>query len=114
MCNSDHLKNPPDFNFCFLIMSEGAKRTSHLLAAGGTAALVYGQANTVVSDATLLAQRRAVAAASVLEGAGELDITLVLADGADTGRVDPAFAAHEDPIGMWAEAVWGQWLPRPL
>ena len=90
----------------------GAKRTSHLLAAGGTAALVYGQANTGVSDTTLLAQRRAVAAASVPEGAGELDITLVLADGADTGRVDPAFAAHEDPIGMWAEAVWCQWLPR--
>ena len=40
---------------------------------------------------------RVVAATSVPEGAGELDITLVLADGADTGRVDPAFAAHEDP-----------------
>ena len=90
----------------------GARRTCSLLAAGGTAALVYGQANTGVSDTVLLAQRRAVAAASVLEGAGELDITLVLADGSNTGRVDPAFGAHEDPIGMWAEAVWGQWLPR--
>ena len=25
---------------------------------------------------------------------------------------DLAFAAHEDPIDMWAEAAWCSWLPR--
>ena len=27
------------------------------------------------------------------------------------GTADPAFAAHEQPIGKWAEAVWYSWLP---
>ena len=73
----------------------GAARSSLVLRTGGTAALVYGQA-----------QRRAVAAASVTFGAGDLDLTLILADSSHLGRADPAFAAHLDPIGMWAEALW--------
>ena len=91
----------------------GARRSHLVLRTGGTAALVYGQANTGVSDSMLLAQRRAVAAASVPGGAGDLDLTLILADGGHQGRADPSFAAHQDPIGMWAEAVWCGWLPRP-
>ena len=35
-----------------------------------------------------------------------------LADGTKNGQADPAFAAHEDLVGMWYEAVKGQWLPR--
>ena len=87
-------------------------RAGAVLRSGGTAALVYGQANTGVANTTLLQQRRAVAAAFVLHGAGDLDLTLALADGSKGGRADPAFAAHEDPIGMWAEAVWCAWLPN--
>ena len=90
----------------------GAQRTNTVLRTGGTAALVYGQANTGVSCSTLLAQRRAVAASAVTCGAGDLDMTLIMADGSLRGRADPAFAAHEEPISMWAEAVWCQWLPR--
>ena len=29
-----------------------------------------------------------------------------------TGRADPAFAAHDAPIGKWAEDVWSHWLPH--
>ena len=65
-----------------------------------------------MSNATLLAQRRAVAAAPVSRGAGDLDLTLILVHGSFHGRVDLALAAHEDPVGMWAEAVWCKWLPR--
>ena len=90
----------------------GAQRCHLVLRTGGTAALVYGQANTGVSSSCLLAQRRAVAAASVTGGSGDLDLTLILADGSFRGRADPAFAAHEEPIGLWAEAVWSSWLPR--
>ena len=60
----------------------------------------------------LLAQLRAAAAASVTRGSGDLDLALVMADGSMTGRADPAFAAHETPIGMGAEAVWESWLPQ--
>ena len=74
--------------------------------------MVYGQANTGVSDSVLFAQRRAVAAASVTDGAGDLDLTLTLADGSAHGKADPAFGAHLEPIGLWAEAVWCNWLPR--
>ena len=72
---------------------------------------MYGEANTGVSNITLLAQRRAVAASSVPGGAGDLDLTLLLADGDGGGKVDPAFEAHIGSIGMWAEAVWCCWLP---
>ena len=84
-----------------------------MLRTGGTAALVYGQANMGVSNTMLQSQRAAVAAASVPGGSGELDITLILADGGMRGKADPAFAAHEAPIAKWAEAVWEGWLPRP-
>lgn len=32
-------------------------------------------------------------------------------DGKAHGRVDPAYAAHTDPITAWSQAVWSQWLP---
>ena len=90
----------------------GARRAHAVLRTGGTTSLVYGQGNTGVATTMLLNQRRAVAASSVACGAGDLDLTLVLADGSMTGRADPAFAAHDAPIGKWAEAVWSHWLPR--
>jgi len=91
----------------------GARRNATVLRTGGTAALVYGQANTGVSCSMLYRQRSAVAAASVPNGSGELDLLLIVADGSMRGKADPAFAAHEAPIGKWAEAVWESWLPRP-
>jgi hypothetical protein len=99
-------------HFQKLRRSVGARRSQLVLRTGGTAALVYGQANTGVSDSMLLSQRRAVAASFVPGGAGDLDLTLILADDGHRGRADPAFAAHSDPIGMWAGAVWCSWFPR--
>ena len=84
-----------------------------MLRTGGAAALAYGESNAGVSNTMLQAQRAAVAAASVPGGSGELDITLILADGSMRGKADPAFSAHEAPIAKWAEAVWEAWLPRP-
>jgi hypothetical protein len=90
----------------------GARKTHNLLRTGGLPALVYGQATTGVSTCHLLDQRRAVAAAGVAGGAGDLDMSLAIIDGSLKGRADPAFAAHADPIGSFAEAVWCEWLPR--
>ena len=76
--------------------------------------MTYGQSITEVSNTTLLAQRRAVAAA-VAPAAGTrgqcMEMALALADGNAKGRADPAFDAHAMPIGQWAQAVWHQWLP---
>ena len=90
----------------------GARLAGAILRTGGTAALTYGQATFGVPCSTLLAQRRAVAA-TVSRGScpGDLDLTLVLADGSSRGRADPAFAAHMDVIGLYADAVWARWLP---
>ena len=41
-----------------------------------------------------------------------LDLALLLADGSRTGRADPAYDAHDLPIGQWACAVWEGWLPQ--
>ena len=90
----------------------GARRTGAVLRSGGTAALTYGQATVGVACSTLLTQRRAVAAAYSRGGCpGDLDLTLVLADGPAQGGADPAFAAHVDVLGLYADAVWGNWLP---
>ena len=97
----------------FRMLRRAGVRTDRLLRTGGTAALQYGQAVTGVSPALLLRQRRAAAACTVAtSGGGDLDITLMLADGGLRGRADPAFAAHTDPIGTWALAVWEAWMPR--
>jgi hypothetical protein len=90
----------------------GAHAVSRVLRTGGIAAMVYGQANTGVSNSMLHSQRVATAAAGSRGGSGELDLVLIFLDGGPRGMVDPAFAAHEDPIGHWAEATWCSWLPR--
>jgi len=92
----------------------GASRTHLVLRTGGTASLTYGQANMGVANATLLGQRRAVAAAGSREGAGDLDFTLMLIDGSEKGTADPAYPAHAAPIASWAEAIWCSWLPRMM
>ena len=92
----------------------GARCANRVLATGGTAALTFGVSNMGVSNTMLHSQRIAVAAASVPGGAGDLELTLCLADGSSSGHVDPAFEAHEGPIGKWAEAIWESWLPLSL
>ena len=89
----------------------GAKLSRVLLRTGGLPALVYGQANTGVSCSMLNDQRRSFAAAGVPAGAGDLDMTLAMIDGSPSGKGDPAFAAHADPIASWAESIWCRWLP---
>ena len=87
--------------------------TARLMRTGGVSALTFGQAVTGVSNKLLQQQRRAVAAAVTrTAGGGDLDVTLALADGSKTGRVDPAYEAHSQPIGAWAMAVWHGWVSR--
>ena len=86
-----------------------------LLRTGGNSALTYGQGILGVAPSVLLAQRRAVAAASAPSSGPcgqDLDMALAMADGSARGRADPAFEAHLQPIGQWAEAAWHQWLPQ--
>ena len=66
--------------------SIGARGCATVLRTGGTAALTYGQSTMGVSNTMLLAQRRAVAAASVASGAVELELTLVMDDGSLKGE----------------------------
>ncbi len=82
---------------------------ARLLRTGGLAVMTYGDGATGVSSSALHARRLAAAAAfsSVTKGR-DVDIALIL------GEVDPAFAAHAEPIGQWAEAVWDAWTPRAV
>ena len=85
--------------------------TARLIRTGGSAAMTYGQAVMGVSDSVLLLQRRAVVATlNSTKGFGELDITLMLADASYSGKADPVFQAHLDPLWHWALAVWEGWL----
>ena len=88
--------------------------THRLLRTGGKAALTYGCATTGVSNTMLARQRRAAAlAAAPANGSGgqHTDMALVMADGGLSGKADPAFDAHEQPIGQWSMACWELWLP---
>ena len=38
----------------------------------------------------------------------------MIADGSAKGKVDPAFQAHDCPLGYWAKAVWNGWLPEGM
>ena len=87
--------------------------TSRLMRTGAVKSITYGQAVTGVSNSTLLAQRRAVAAATAPSAGNRgqcTDMALILADGGAKGKADPAFDAHAMPIGQWAHAVWHKWL----
>ncbi len=87
-----------------------------LLRTRGKVAMTYGQAITGVADGTMRDQRRVAGAASAPAAGAcgqNLDAALMIADGGVKGRADPAFDAHDLPIGQWAEAVWLQWLPMP-
>jgi len=98
--------------FWKLRLVAGARRNDAGLRTGGTAALVLGHGTMGVSNSLLLSQRQAVAAASVLSGARDVDLTLIMAVGSGHGKADPAFAAHEAAIGSWAQAAWSKWLSR--
>ena len=86
--------------------------TARLLRTGGVAALSWGEGVIGIPPSILLQQRRAAAAATCAEPCGQsIDIALILADGPNGGRADPAFDAHQMPICQWAQAVWESWLP---
>lgn len=99
----------------FRMLRRAGVNTARVLRTGGVAALVYGQPVIGTSPALLLQQRRAVSHADALAGgmAGQnLDVALLLADGPASGKADQAYAAHDDPIHLWALAVWSSWMPR--
>ena len=62
-------------------------------------------------------QRRAasaIAAPASGRGGQNFDAAFILVDAGPRGYADPAFDAHLLPIGQWASAVWGEWLPVRL
>lgn len=60
----------------------------------GAAALAYAQETMGVSCSTLLHKRRATANFTVDDGAGSLDLTVIMADGSATRKSLPAYDAH--------------------
>lgn len=86
-----------------------------LFRTGGKAAMTFGQGIMGVSNSLLRDQRRTAAVAtSPASGAcgQNLDTALMMADGGPKGRADPAFDAHDMPIGQWAMAVWEGSMPK--
>ena len=86
---------------------------ARLLRTGALASAQYAQACLGVADYALLQLRRA--AAGIIGGstAGKNPgMTLAAADAKLGHRSDPAFAAHADPIGNWATAVWNNLVPN--
>ena len=98
----------------YRLLRKAGVDTSRVLRTGGVAALTFGQSPLGVSPSILVQQRRVVEAAAAPSCGAcgrNLDLALMLADGSATGRVDPAYEGHAEPMGHWAQAVWNSWLP---
>ena len=73
--------------------------------------MLYGAHIMGVSNSMFCHQRQAAAANSSAPGQGkQVETVLWLADAGGT-RTDPAYAAHELPLGFLARAIWERWLP---
>ena len=81
--------------------------TGRLLRTGGVSTMTYGLHVHGVSDYMLLQMRRVAAGlcGSVTRG-GHHNLELIVTDNGRNRKADPAFDAHELPIGAWAEACW--------
>ena len=84
----------------------------------GLRTVTYSNVILGVPCGLLRSQRQAISAAAA-PGAGRggqnMDLALVIADGSQSGRADPAYDAHALPIGEWSMAIWERWYPvKPL
>ena len=85
--------------------------TGRILRTGGVSTMTYGLHVHGVSDYMLLQMRRVAAGlcGSMARGSHH-NLELIVADNGRNRKVDPAFDAHQLPIGAWAEACWQGWL----
>ena len=86
------MRRPPRFR----VLRKAGIDTARIVRTGGGVALMYGYHTSGVAPSMLLHQRRAVnSAAAPLGGLGgqELEVYMMLADGAKKGKDDPAFVA---------------------
>ena len=83
--------------------------TAMMAQASAATSMLYGTDCCGVSDTMLDDVRRTTAKVCVGSAGGKSAIkSLYAVDGA-VGIADPAFLAHINPIGAWANAWWDQW-----
>ena len=85
--------------------------TGRILRTGGVSTMTYGLQVHGVSDYMLLQMRRVAAGlcGSMARGSHH-NLELIIADNGRNRKADPAFDAHQLPIGAWAEACWQGWM----
>ena len=85
--------------------------TTKLVAGIGPSRMCFGTEVAGMSDTHLATVRATTASAAAPATAGkQVDAVLYLLDAGRGGKVDPAFAAHAQPIVTWALAGWQGWL----
>ena len=85
------------------------------MATGEHAVAMYGIACSGMGDDQLMQVRRAAAGIIGGSSAGKGPNMVLIAESAKVGwAADPAFAAHIEPIGQWADAAWHSRLPTKL
>ena len=65
-------------------------------------------------DTGLTQWRSSIGKAAAAQIAGKNVEALFIAIDGDTGTVDPAFAAHVQPLRFWTTAIWERWFPRQM
>ena len=89
-------------------------RTKAIVRAAGTPAVMYGVANTGMSDSMLNRTRSALARAAAPEGHGKDPNLILWALDGTAGTLDPAFDAHYQPFFHYASAWWEDWQQHDI
>ena len=84
--------------------------TAAMAQTAAAATMTYGAEACGIADTMLQNMRTSTARICVGDAAGKsTDRTLYAVDGSRS-TIDPAFAAHVNPIVMWAHAWWSKWV----
>ena len=83
-----------------------------MVQAIGPPTMTYGVETAGVGNVSLMRMRSIAASAVAPAGGGKNpDLVLHTVDAAGS-TVDPAFAAHVQPLRYWALAIWQAWISK--
>ena len=92
------------------VLRQSGVNMANLFRSGLSSAVHWGMHAMGIASTPLQRWRSTTARGCAAAARGKsVDIVLFLADRRPRDATDPAFAAHELPMGYWATAIWERW-----
>ena len=96
----------------FHVLRRAGVNVAQMVQATGPPAMTYGAECSGIATSTLMQMRSAAAVAVAPEACGKNPDFVLHAVDANGSTVDPAFAAHVQPLRFWALAIWQSWVSK--